>query len=74
MDKKILGTLDQANDCLIIYHDLPIDNLYKNSQDLMINLNEVVDKLFERSLQLKKVWLIHSTYIHIDCIYCYYIN
>ncbi len=74
MDKKILGTLDQANDCLIIYHDLPIDNLYKNSQDLMINLNEVVDKLFERSLQLKKVWLIHSTYIHIDWIYCYYIN
>jgi hypothetical protein len=55
LDKKILGTLDQANDCLIIYHDLPIDNLYKNSQDLMINLNEVVDKLFERSLQLKKV-------------------
>jgi hypothetical protein len=41
---------------------------------LMINLNEVVDKLFERSLQLKKVWLIHSTYIHIDWIYCYYIN
>lgn len=49
------GTLDQANRCLILYHDLPYDDLYPNSEKLMANLDQVVDKLFERSLQLKKV-------------------
>jgi hypothetical protein len=40
---------------LILYHDLPYDDLYPNSEKLMANLDQVVDKLFERSLQLKKV-------------------
>jgi hypothetical protein len=55
LDKKILGTLDQANGCLIIYHDLPIDDMYPYAQSLMDNLNGVVDKLFERSEQLKRI-------------------
>ena len=55
LDKKIQGTLDQAHHCLILYHDLPCDDLYPNSEKLMGNLDTVIDKLFERSLQLKKV-------------------
>lgn len=54
------GTLDQANRCLILYHDLPYDDLYPNSEKLMANLDQVVDKLFERSLQLKKVWFVDN--------------
>lgn len=40
---------------MILYHDLPYDELYPNAEKLMNNLDGVMDKLFERSLQLKKV-------------------
>lgn len=54
LDKKIQGTLDQARGCLILYRDIPIDNLYKNGETLINNLNDVVDKLFDMSAQFKK--------------------
>ena len=39
---------------MILYRELPIDNLYKNGETLLDNLNDVVDKLFEMSAQFKK--------------------
>lgn len=37
-----------------MYRDIPIDNLYKNGETLINNLNDVVDKLFDMSNQFKK--------------------
>ncbi|CAD8121564.1 unnamed protein product [Paramecium sonneborni] len=48
LDKKIDGTLDQGNDCLILFDTVKHDNLYQHSLSLINNLNGVVDKLFDR--------------------------
>lgn len=54
MDKKILGTLDQSNGCLIIYHEQKKDVLYTGAQQVIENLLSTVDKLSEASITLRK--------------------
>lgn len=61
LDKKIDGTLDQGNDCLILFDDIKSDvmlynymqNLYKNALSVIQNMNGVTDRLFERAKQSK---------------------
>lgn len=53
LDKKLTGTLDQGNGCLIIFDELPCDNLYSNSLKQMTAMDTVVDKLFEKAKLLK---------------------
>jgi 26S proteasome regulatory subunit N6 len=54
LDKKITGTLDQSRGCLIIYHEAKKDKLYDNSSQLIENLLEVVNKLSEAGVALRK--------------------
>lgn len=54
LDRKITGTLDQSAGCLIVYHEPPKDKLYENSSNLIENLLEVVDKLSEARVALRK--------------------
>lgn len=55
LDKKILGTLDQSNGCLIVYHEQKKDKLYSMSTECITNLLGVVHKLNHASSTLKKV-------------------
>jgi hypothetical protein len=54
LDKKITGTLDQSNGCLIIYHEHKKDVLYSSSAQVIENLLATVEKLSEASITLKK--------------------
>lgn len=54
LDKKITGTLDQSNGCLIIYHEQKKDVLYTGAQQVIENLLSTVDKLSEASITLRK--------------------
>jgi len=53
LDKKFDGTLDQGNGHLIIFDTTESGNLYPNSFEVLDNMNNVVDKLFEKANQLK---------------------
>lgn len=53
LDRKIEGTLDQGNGCLILFDDIKNDNLYNNSLELIGQTNGVVDKLFEKTKLIK---------------------
>lgn len=55
LDKKFEGTLDQGNGNLIIFEKMEIGNLYQNSLDTLDNMDKVVDKLFEKTSQLKNI-------------------
>jgi hypothetical protein len=54
LDKKITGTLDQSNGCLIIYHEQKKDVLYNSAGQVVENLLTTVQKLSEASTTLKK--------------------
>lgn len=54
LDKKVLGTIDQSKGCLIVYHEQKKDRLYGKSTECIGNLLQVVDKLNQASLTLKK--------------------
>lgn len=54
LDKKITGTLDQSAGCLIVYHEPAKDKLYEHSSQLIENLLEVVEKLSEARVALRK--------------------
>lgn len=62
LDRKIEGTLDQGNGCLILFDDIKNDNLYNNSLELIMQTNGVVDKLFEKT-KLIKNWFYNSVYL-----------
>ena len=49
LDKKFDGTLDQGNGCLIIFDEIPADELYKESMVTLNNMDVVVDRLFEKA-------------------------
>lgn len=49
LDKKIEGTLDQGNGCLILFDEMKCDDLYNNALGLVKNMNVVVDKLFDKA-------------------------
>lgn len=50
-----MGTLDQSNGCLIVYHEQKKDKLYGKSTECITNLLGVVHKLSHASSALKKV-------------------
>ena len=54
LDKKITGTLDQSRGCLIVYHEPAKDKLYERSSNLIENLLDVVEKLSEAGITLRK--------------------
>jgi hypothetical protein len=54
LDKKILGTLNQSRGCIIIYHEQKKDKLYNNATQGITNLLQVVEKLNQASITLKK--------------------
>jgi 26S proteasome regulatory subunit N6 len=53
LDKKLMGILDQGNDCLIVFDDPESDSVYPLSLDVIENLGEVVDSLFVRAGRLR---------------------
>eukprot|EP01017_Pseudomicrothorax_dubius_P028597 TRINITY_DN3401_c0_g2_i3.p1 TRINITY_DN3401_c0_g2~~TRINITY_DN3401_c0_g2_i3.p1 ORF type:complete len:419 (+),score=156.83 TRINITY_DN3401_c0_g2_i3:115-1371(+) len=53
LDKKVDGTLDQGNGCLIVFDEIKADKLFANATDVMTNMNGVVDKLFEKAKTLR---------------------
>lgn len=53
LDKKFDGTLDQGHGHLIIFDTTETGNLYPNSFAVLENMNNVVDKLFDKANQLK---------------------
>lgn len=61
LDKKVLGTLDQSNGCLIVYHEQKKDKLYGSSNECIANLLQVVEKLSQASFALKKAtWYFYA--------------
>jgi hypothetical protein len=49
-----LGTLDQSRGCIIIYHEQKKDKLYNKATQGITNLLQVVEKLNQASITLKK--------------------
>jgi 26S proteasome regulatory subunit N6 len=52
LDKKLLGILDQGNDCLIVFFEEKDEELYPYAIETVQNLNEVVESLFETCQKL----------------------
>merc|ERR1712060_42857 len=52
LDKKLKGTLDQGNGCLIIFDDVPPDQVFHSSLSTIENLGNVVDGLFTKSAKI----------------------
>lgn len=55
LDKKFEGTLDQGNGCLIIFDEVKQGELYSSAMETLENMDNVVDKLFEKTQQLNKL-------------------
>lgn len=53
LDKVFDGTLDQENNCLILFQTQEYDNLYGHANDTIDNMSQVVDKLFEKLNKVK---------------------
>lgn len=53
LDKKLNGILDQGAGCLIVYDDLPISKTYQTSLDTLINMDNVVNSLFDKASTLR---------------------
>ncbi|KYN95636.1 26S proteasome regulatory subunit RPN6 [Plasmodium gaboni] len=49
LDKKLNGTLDQNVGILILYDDMPETKMYQNVLDIINNLTESVDILYEKA-------------------------
>jgi len=52
LDKKLIGILDQANDCLIVYENAPDDELYPTVVEIFDNIDGVIDNLYKRAGKL----------------------
>jgi len=52
LDKKLIGILDQANDCLIVYENPPEDELYPTVVEIFDNIDGVIDSLYKRAGKL----------------------
>lgn len=55
VDKKVKGTLDQGQGCLIIFDEVDQSELYMSASETLDNMNSVVDKLFQKVDQLKTI-------------------
>ncbi|CDF38083.1 unnamed protein product [Chondrus crispus] len=53
LDKKLNGILDQGEGCLIVYDDLPMSKTYQSSLDTLINMDNVVNSLFDKASTLR---------------------
>lgn len=53
LDKKLNGILDQGAGCLIVYDDIPLSKTYKTSLDTLINMDNVVNSLFDKAGSLR---------------------
>jgi len=52
LDKKLIGILDQANDCLIVYDDPPSNEFYPVILETFDNVEGVIDSLYKRASKL----------------------
>jgi len=52
LDKKLIGILDQANDCLIVYENPPEEELYPTVLEIFDNVDGVIDSLYKRAGKL----------------------
>lgn len=53
LDKKLNGILDQGAGCLIVYDDLPLSKTYKASLNTLVNMDNVVNSLFDKAGTLR---------------------
>jgi 26S proteasome regulatory subunit N6 len=55
LDNILNGTLDQGNDCLIVFEETKKDEAYPAALDTIDNMNLVLDSLFARATVLAKM-------------------
>ena len=53
LDKKLFGSLDQENGILISQEENKVESLYTDSLEIIGNMEEVMDSLFERAKKIK---------------------
>jgi 26S proteasome regulatory subunit N6 len=53
LDEKLNGSLDQENGILIIFEEVKLDPIYKDSLEIFENLDQAIDMLFERSKKIR---------------------
>ena len=53
LDEKLKGTLDQGIGNLILFRDDELDPMYKNSLQILDNMESVVEALFEKTKKLR---------------------
>lgn len=52
LDKKLYGTLDQGEGCLIVFDAMEKDDVYEKAIETIKNMELVVDSLFARSAKI----------------------
>lgn len=53
LDKKLFGSLDQENGILISLEENKLEPIYTDSLEIIGNMEEVMDALFERAKKIK---------------------
>lgn len=53
LDKKLNGSMDQENGLLIIMEEVEMNTLYHDSLEILKNMDESMNALFERSKKIK---------------------
>lgn len=53
LDKKMNGILDQGAGCLVVYDDLPLSKTYQTSLNTLVNMDNVVQTLFDKASTLR---------------------
>lgn len=54
LDEKILGTLDQGRDCLIIFETGESVAMFEHSLEVIKNLDTVLDSLYDKTQNFKQ--------------------
>lgn len=53
LDKKLHGSMDQENGLLIIIEEVEMNTLYHDSLEILQNMDESMNALFERAKKIK---------------------